>query len=147
MSDQHYSELNQRIHSLEELRPTINDLKVRVSKLERALYQVEQLETQLARVKDLESEHHAAHDGRTQVPAQVSEIVRNLENPLHGIRRAFSCLKCGTKNRVAVQIKCTHCDTSSWLGWWPERRPKTPPAHASNGASAPDTTRYLRSDL
>ncbi|MBI2965544.1 MAG: hypothetical protein HYY34_04995 [Chloroflexi bacterium] len=163
MSDQYLSELNERVHRLEEQRPVISDLKSKVARLERTIEQVHNLEMAMAKARELEAGHTAGHDGEHHIPPEIGEIIKNLDNPLEGVRRTFSCARCRTKNRVAVYVKCTACDTHTWLGWWPERRPRAPapataPAPAANGVphggtapapspKAPEAVRALRADL
>jgi hypothetical protein len=153
MTEHQLYELNERVHRLEEQRPIIAELKSKVARLERTLDQVRNLEVSLARAREIEAEH--SHEGQVRLPPQIGEIIKNLDQPLEGIRRTFSCARCGTKNRVAVHIKCTACDTNSWLGWWPERRPRANGEHASGSAGTPhveharvaDHARPLRADL
>lgn len=166
MSEQYFTELNERVHRLEEQRPVISEIRNRIARLERTIEQVHNLEVSLAKMKDLETEHAAGHDGQVRLPPEIGEIIKNLDQPLEGVRRTFSCTRCGTKNRVAVHIKCTACDSNSWLGWWPERRPKAPatgapvapaaagmpvaavagPAHVE-AVRTPEAERALRADL
>lgn len=152
MSEHYFTELNERLHRLEEQRPMFSDLKNRIARLERSIDQIHNLEISLARVKEIEAERSAAHDDQIRVPPQIGEIVKNLDQPLEGIRRTFSCTRCGTRNRVAVHIKCTACETNSWLGWWPERRPRGPAgprtgAHAASRHPRAEIERALRADL
>jgi hypothetical protein len=139
MSEQYLSEISERLHRLEELRPTISDIKSRLSRLERTIDQVHRLEVAVAKVKDIEAERAAAHDGQVRVPPHIGEMIKNLDQPLEGVRRTFRCSHCGTRNRVAVHLKCTACDTNSWLGWWPERRPRAQGAPAAAGPHAAQT--------
>lgn len=161
---EYLSEINERVHRLEEQRPVISDLKTRIARLERTIDQVHNLEVSLAKARDLEAEHSNGHDGQHRLPPEIGEIIKNLDHPLEGVRRTFSCARCGTKNRVAVHLKCTACDTNSWLGWWPERRPRPRSAATANGvhqggttphrdhgettpSRAPEADRALRADL
>jgi hypothetical protein len=136
MSEQYLSEMNERLHRLEELRPSISDIKSRLSRLERTIEQVHRLEVSLAKVKDIEAERAASQEAQIRVPPEIGEIIKNLDQPLEIVRRTFRCSHCETRNRVAVHLKCTACDTNSWLGWWPERRTGAQPGHAGHPAQS-----------
>ncbi|MBI4219987.1 MAG: hypothetical protein HY682_07595 [Chloroflexi bacterium] len=150
MSDEYLGELNQRLHVLEEQRPVISDLKNRLARLERAVDMMRQLEHEVADVK----EHEALNAGsKPLLPEQVTELLRHLDSDsLSGLRRHFTCTHCGARGRLAVRVKCTNCDTNSWIGWWAHSHPK--PEHARRPANvepAPtrpgEPARQLRADL
>ncbi len=48
-------------------------------------------------------------------------VDRVLRNTLLGKGlKYFKCLHCGEEGHVAMNIKCTGCDTESWYGWFPK---------------------------
>ncbi|MBI4306906.1 MAG: hypothetical protein HY678_11360 [Chloroflexi bacterium] len=145
MSEEYLGELNQRLHVLEEQRPVISDLKSRLARLERAFDMMKQLEHEFADVKE-----HEASGAKSLLPEQLTELLRHVDaDSLSGLRRHFTCTHCGARGRLAVRVKCTNCDTNSWIGWWAHSSPK--PDHGQPAREAvtprPGEPDRLRADL
>ena len=84
-------------------------LAPRVAKLEKALTQPG------ADVQALAQQVRA-------LSARLEEILQHLPNTLgYGARSSFQCGGCGAQGYVASRVMCTHCNTETHIGWWPQQ--------------------------
>ena len=56
-----------------------------------------------------------------RLTAQVEGMQQKLDaTPGYNARNLFTCSECGTPGEISVPVKCNHCGTEGWWGWFPK---------------------------
>jgi hypothetical protein len=50
---------------------------------------------------------------------QISQYIHN--KPIWNPQDTFQCSNCKSTKFVAIHVKCTSCDKTHWIGWWPKQ--------------------------
>jgi hypothetical protein len=83
--------------------------------LAKVLEQFKELDTRLGDLDKWAVDRTIELDNRLE---SVEKLQSNT--PTSGLRSRFACSKCGSRELVAVNIRCSHCDTEAWWGWHPK---------------------------
>ncbi|MCH7625147.1 MAG: hypothetical protein IIC83_04415 [Chloroflexi bacterium] len=110
----------------DETREMLGRMSERLETLGAAMERIAQLERGLTETNSairLMHQDMQTMSGQVQlVSSRVEGILSNLKATLgYRAQSTYVCASCQTKGEVAAQVKCTHCGTTNWWGWWPSK--------------------------
>ncbi|MFP3975015.1 MAG: hypothetical protein ACLFVK_02195 [Dehalococcoidia bacterium] len=111
--------------TLQSLQTTVQDLAIRLDRMEYFTDRLSDLEKQVSNVstatEGLPQDMHVVVDSLEQLVGEIGKIHREIQNSFgYDMRRAFKCNSCGAEGLVLGRVKCSQCGSEGWWGWWPE---------------------------
>jgi len=112
--------------TVELIQRSLSDLTQRTAELETQLRLLEQTPTQVdgtgAAVQQLEEKLEAVARRLSDMDSRLTTVTEGLRGtPSYGVRNDFTCEACGSRDFLAIPLKCTTCGREGWWGWWPEK--------------------------
>jgi hypothetical protein len=104
------------------LQNTVADLARQVGKMTNAMQKLDTLEEKITRIFSLLK---LEPDMTQSLGGRLDEIYARLEAMSKSdIQGEFQCSHCKSRQMMAMHVKCTSCGEETWMGWWPEDKPK-----------------------
>ena len=98
----------------------LNDLQVRLTKLEAQMSSLDNQDNHFEKVYT--SEFKLIIQQVNTINKQIEHLSESLRStPDFKLGKIFNC-SCGSTGTVALNIKCTTCGKENWWGYWPQKK-------------------------